>query len=183
MDLRMNAPRHITVLVTGGTIEKTYDELDGSLTNQSSRLESNVLGRLKLPYTHTYIIKLMAKDSLFITDEDRTLIIDTLKSESKKGHPIVVVHGTDTMTDTAELAFEQIKAPSVPIVFTGAIRPFSVEGSDAFQNVAEALLAAQLAAPGFYLCFHNRIFRVPGVRKNKGKGTFEEMAPPKGPTS
>ena len=101
----------------------------------------------------------------------------------KKGHAIIVVHGTDTMTDTAELAFKKIKTPNVPIIFTGAIRPFSVEGSDAFQNVAEALLAAQLATPGFYLCFHNRIFRVPNVRKNKNKGTFEEQTPPKGPTN
>ena len=183
MDLLVNALCHITVVVTGGTIEKTYDELDGSLANRSSRLESDVLGRLKLPYTRTHIIKLMAKDSLFITDEDRALIVDTIKTEIKKGHPIVIVHGTDTMTDTAELAFKKIKTPSVPVIFTGAIRPFSVEGSDAFQNVAEALLTAQLASPGFYLCFHNRLFRVPDVRKNKDRGTFEETAPSKGPTS
>ncbi len=171
----MNNFCRITVIVTGGTIEKTYNEHDGSLANRKSKLESKVLGRLKLPYTRTKIIKLMAKDSLYMTDEDRALIVNTLKKEMRKGHPIVVVHGTDTMATTAELAQQKIKKPKVPAIFTGAIRPFAVEGSDAFQNVTESLLAAQWLAAGFYICFHNRIFTVPDVRKNKRRRTFEEI--------
>ena len=35
----MNAPRRIALLSTGGTIEKTYNESDGTLANQRSVLD------------------------------------------------------------------------------------------------------------------------------------------------
>ena len=165
----------VTILTTGGTIEKTYDEFDGSLENRGSHLKNRILAKLRLPYTRIKVICLMAKDSLHMTDEDRELIVATIEKHLKTNRPVVVLHGTDTMAVTAELAFNTIKNPTAPIVFTGAMRPMGFEDTDATQNVTEALLSSKLLKSGVYISFHNRIFDVPNVRKNKEKRTFESV--------
>ena len=107
-----------------------------------------------------------------MTDEDRQFIISSIKYASGQGKPIVILHGTDTMQDTAELCALSWK-PSVPVVFTGAMKPLGFEDSDAIQNVTEAMMVAKIIQPGVYISFHNRLFEVPGARKNKVKRTFE----------
>src|SRR5690606_5951820 len=112
--------------------------------------------------------------SLFMTDEDRDLIVRTIRKDlEKRKRPIVILHGTDTMTQSAETCLKAFPHPEVPIVFTGAMRPMGFVDSDAHQNVTEALIAARLLSPGIYISFHNRIFPVPRVQKNKKQGTFE----------
>lgn len=166
----------IIVMTTGGTIEKTYDEFDGSLANRESSIRHRILSKLRLPYTKLSIFSLTAKDSLHMTDYDRTMIYKTIEGHLYKKLPIVVLHGTDTMAKSANTVFERIKdggQVQAPIVFTGAMKPMGFDDSDAAQNVTEALLAAKLLDPGVYISFHNRIFKLPRVRKNHEKRTFE----------
>jgi L-asparaginase len=113
-----------------------------------------------------------------MTDYDRTLIFKTLEGHLQKKKPIVVLHGTDTMAKTANLVFEKLKDSSelqAPIVFTGAMKPMGFEDSDSDQNVTEALLAAKILRPGVYIVFHNKVFELPRVRKNKERRTFESF--------
>lgn len=168
-----NRPQDIIVITTGGTIEKTYDEFDGSLSNRESVIKAKITSRLRLPYTNLQVFSVMSKDSLFMTDDDRQLLMHFVRSQLDKKAPIVILHGTDTMAVSAELCQRELKDPSVPIVFTGAMKPLGFEDSDALQNVTEALLASKLLAPGVYLSFHGRVFDVPGVRKQRERGTFE----------
>ena len=163
----------IVMITTGGTIEKTYDEREGSLENREVEIRNRIHAKLRLPATRLHIRRLMAKDSLQMTAADRRLVVDALGAELGKGFPIVVLHGTDTLERTLDLAFSELPDPPVPVVFTGAMRPVEFEGSDALQNVTEALLAAQLLPGGFYVSFHNRVLRAPGIRKNRATGTFE----------
>ena len=100
-------------------------------------------------------------------------MVKTIESQLQKNHPIVVLHGTDTMAKSAERIHNDIPNPSQPIVFTGAMVPMGFEDSDARQNVTEAMLASKLLAPGVYISFHNKVFKVPGVRKNPKLRTFE----------
>lgn len=172
----LNKVRDVIVLTTGGTIEKTYDEFDGTLENRESQIRNRILKRLRMPYTHLHVYSLMSKDSLHMNDFDRSVILKSLKLHMEKGHPMVILHGTDSMAKTAEHIYKNLR-PSVPIVFTGAMRPMGFEDSDATQNTTEALLAAQLIQPGVYISFHNRLFQVPGVRKNKMLRTFEAFLP------
>lgn len=167
--------QEIMVFATGGTIEKTYNEFDGSLENRGTSIKNRILSKLRLPLTLIEVRPLMSKDSLYMTDEDRQLICQNLTVYADGQKPIVVLHGTDTMTVTAEYCQKKIKQPKVAIVFTGAMIPMGFEDSDATQNVTEALFATRFLAPGFYISFHNQIFEVPGVRKNKDKGTFEKV--------
>ena len=165
----------VIIITTGGTIEKTYDEFDGSLENRGTSIKNRILSKLRLPYTNIHVLPLVSKDSLYMDDSDRELICETIKLESQKNAPIVVLHGTDTMAVTAKYCFENIKNLSVPVVFTGAMVPMGFEDTDATQNVTEALLSARLLKPGFYISFHNQIFIVPHVHKNKEKRTFEAI--------
>lgn len=168
-----NPIQNVIIITTGGTIEKTYNEFDGSLENRGTSIRNRILSKMRLPYTHIMVHALLSKDSLYMTDEDRALIAQTVKEQMQKGFPIVVLHGTDTMSLSAKHCMDVLPKPTVPVVFTGAMIPMGFEDSDAAQNVTEALLAAKILSPGYYVSFHNQIFNVPFVQKNKETGTFE----------
>lgn len=163
------------ILATGGTIEKIYDEFEGSLQNRETIVKNKILQKLRLPYTDITVKQIMSKDSLYMDDEDRRFILDSLKAHEKGGHPIVVLHGTDTMDLTTKYCYDNYPSVKVPVVFTGAMKPLGFDDSDAAQNVIEAIFAARILAPGYYVTFHGKLFKVPNFRKNKQKGTFEEI--------
>ena len=167
-----NTPSKVAIITTGGTIEKTYDETEGTLFNRETIIKDQIHARLRLPYTSIEVKSVMAKDSLDMILKDRQQILDTIKLYANKQVPVVVLHGTDTMQITAELVQKEYRPP-VPIVFTGAMKPLGFQDSDAIQNVTEALLSVKLLSPGVYVSFHNRIFTVPRVRKNPNSRTFE----------
>lgn len=163
------------ILTTGGTIEKIYDEFEGSLQNKDTIVKNKILQKLRLPYTEIQVKHIMAKDSLVMEDKDRAAILESIKTYARFGNPVVVLHGTDTMDLTAKYCFENLKNISVPVVFTGAMKPLGFDDSDAAQNVIEAIFAARIMSPGFYATFHGKLFTVPNFRKNKQRGTFEEI--------
>ena len=65
-----------------------------------------------------------------------------------------------------------IGTPSVPVVLTGAMRPYELRHTDAIQNMTEALTAVQVVQPGVYVAMHNRVLQFPGVVKDRELGTF-----------
>lgn len=170
-----NEIRPLTILTTGGTIEKIYDESEGSLENRETIVKYKILQKLRLPYTNIEVKQIMAKDSLYMNDEDRESILNSIKSYAENNHPIVVLHGTDTMDLTSKYCFDKYPKIKVPVVFTGAMKPLGFDDSDAAQNVIEAIFAAHILKPGYYVTFHGKLFNVPHLRKNKQKGTFEEI--------
>jgi L-asparaginase len=76
---------------------------------------------------------------------------------------------------TSKYCFENFKEIGVPVVFTGAMKPLGFDDSDAAQNVIEAIFAARIMKPGYYVTFHGKLFTVPKFKKNKLRGTFEEI--------
>lgn len=170
-----NEWRKIHIITTGGTIEKTYDESDGTLFNRETVIKRRLNEKLRLPYTEIIISSLMAMDSLDMDDSHRQKISEKIQELAVEGHPIVVLHGTDTMQQSAEYVERSLNDIAVPIVFTGAMKPLGFDDSDALQNMTEALICAQLINEGVFISFHNRLFTVPGVRKNKHLGSFESF--------
>jgi L-asparaginase len=173
----------ITLITTGGTIEKTYDEQTGALHNRRS-IVGRMLRRLRLEDTQIFTHELMSKDSMLMTDDDRLRILEAVRAAGGVGTPdeprpaagpsqgIVILHGTDTLADTGELLAQRIAHPRVPIVLTGAMRPFEMTRSDALQNLTEAFFATGLLGPGVYVAAHGRTLAFPGVRKDRERGTF-----------
>lgn len=171
----LNLIKPLTLLTTGGTIEKIYDENEGSLHNRDTIIKNKILQKLRLPYMDIQVHSIMAKDSLYMDDADRELICKEIKFYNEKNIPIVVLHGTDTMDLTSSYCHEKYPKPKVAVVFTGAMKPMGFDDSDATQNVVEAIFAANTLSPGYYVTFHGRLYHVPGFRKNRERGTFEAI--------
>lgn len=165
------AVRRIALISTGGTIEKTYDALRGVLENTVSVLDV-MLGSLELRGVAIDRVRLMNKDSLEMTAEDHTRIAETVGNVSQARDGVIVVHGTDRLAVSGERCVELLGTPRVPVVFTGAMRPYELRSTDALQNLTEALLAVQLLAPGVYVAMHNTVLAFPGVTKDPALGTF-----------
>ncbi len=163
--------RRIALISTGGTIEKTYDELSGVLANQVSVLDI-MLASLELRGVAIDRIALMNKDSLDMSSDDHTLIAETATRLAADRDGVVVVHGTDRLAVTGDRIVELAGTPASPIVLTGAMRPYELKSTDASQNLTEALLAVQLVRPGVYVAMHNQVLRFPGVVKDRVLGTF-----------
>ena len=166
----------IALISTGGTIEKTYDELSGVLANQVSVLDV-MLASLELRGVEVQRVPLMNKDSLEMSVEDHTLIAETAARMARETNGVVVVHGTDRLAVSGHRLVELVGTPESPVVFTGAMRPYELRSTDALQNLIEALLAVQLLAPGVYVAMHNQVLQFPGVTKDRNAGTFVKEAP------
>jgi L-asparaginase len=159
------------LISTGGTVEKTYDELSGVLLNQVSVLDV-MLASLELRGVELTRIRLMNKDSLEMTREDHAAIARVAGEHAQAYDGVVVTHGTDRLAQSGERTLELWGTPAAPIVFTGAMRPYELRHTDALQNLTEALLAAQLLPPGVYVVMHSQLLQFPGVVKDRTLGTF-----------
>ena len=108
--------RRIALISTGGTIEKTYDELRGVLENKISVLDV-MLGSLELRGVSISRVALMNKDSLEMSEADHRLIRDSAWDLCKSQDGVVIVHGTDRLAHTGEVLCRP-GTPPVPIVLT-----------------------------------------------------------------
>lgn len=156
----------LKIIATGGTFDKHYDELAGKLGFGQSHLpEVLKRARLTLPVA-LEAGKLM--DSLDMTDADRQAILQSCQQAGEKA--IVIIHGTDTMRETAEVlgAAKLDKA----IVFTGAMIPYEIANSDALFNLGFACGVAQLLPAGVYVAMNGQVFNWDNVQKNRAAGVF-----------
>lgn len=166
-----DARKRIALISTGGTIEKTYDELTGVLANRFSVLDV-MLEMLVLEGVELHRMSLMNKDSLEMTEADHQSISAAALEQAANYDGVVIVHGTDRLARTGEVIYAHVSELDVPVVLTGAMRPYVMRTTDAMQNLTEALLAVQLLEPGVYVAMHNRVLRFPGVMKDINAGTF-----------
>lgn len=159
----------IKIFITGGTFDKEYDEINGRLYFNDTHLpEILELGRCGLDVS---IRTLMMIDSLEMTDQDRELIVNACQKCEEKS--IVITHGTDTMEVTARAVGEAITDKT--IVLTGAMIPYKFGSSDGLFNLGTALAFVQSLPPGVYVAMNGKYFTWDNVRKNKSKGSFEEV--------
>ena len=157
----------LRIIATGGTFDKHYDPLTGNLIFKDSVLpEALDRARLTLPVTFE---PLLALDSLDMQDSHRQQI--RAACERSAEDRIVIVHGTDTMPETAQVLGHA--ALKKTIVLTGAMVPYYITGSDASFNLGFAYAAANLAAPGVYIAMNGQLFPWNDVMKNRTKGIFQ----------
>jgi L-asparaginase/archaeal Glu-tRNAGln amidotransferase subunit D len=162
----------IRILVTGGTFDKEYDELTGTLFFRDTHvLEMLRLGRARLDLA---IETVMMIDSLEMNDDGRAAIVARCRQSPEQA--IVVTHGTDTMVDTAR-ALARAGLVDKTIVLTGAMVPYAFGSSDGLFNLGSALSFVQVLPPGVYVAMNGRHFRWDAVRKNRTTGVFEQIEP------
>ena len=159
----------VRIFITGGTFDKEYNEITGQLYFKDTHMHDLLeLGRNKVPVE---IRTLMMVDSLEMTDEDRELIAHQCNHSEEDR--IIITHGTDTMSETAQYLAERVKNKT--IVLTGAMIPIKFGSSDGLFNLGSALAFAQTLPVGVYVAMNGRYFNWDNVRKNKQTGMFEEV--------
>jgi L-asparaginase len=195
----------IRILITGGTFDKEYDELTGTLFFRDTHVEQMLhRGRARLELA---IETVMMIDSLDMNDAGRATIVSRCRAAAERA--IVITHGTDTMCETAaalakallgDRASAASEAPErsgargprerrrkgaqgdeVPrmdktVVLTGAMVPYAFGSSDGLFNLGSALSFVQVLPPGVYVAMNGRHFPWNGVRKNRDTGFFEATA-------
>ena len=159
----------IQIFITGGTFDKEYNELNGSLYFKETHLQEMLdKGRSRLELkTET----LFMKDSLEFTENDRAKIQHACANAASDR--ILITHGTDTMTQTADYLAKHIQHKT--IVLTGAMIPYKFWSSDGMFNLGSALAFVQLLPPGIYISMNGKIFPAGQVRKNLVRGEFESI--------
>jgi len=163
----MSSSQPITVLTTGGTIDKQYfDALSEYQVGGTMVARLLEIARVTLPFQ---IVEVTRKDSLELDDADRANIVAAAQ-DAETSH-IVVTHGTDTMTVTAE-ALAAVEGKT--IVLVGALAPARFSESDAAFNLGMAFATAQVAPPGVYITMNGTVFPAGKVVKDRQRGAFVE---------
>jgi len=159
----------VKIIITGGTFDKEYNELTGELFFKDTHLPEMLrLGRCTIDVN---IETLFMMDSLEMTNEHRSKILSRCIDSEESC--IIITHGTDTMTETAE--FLSGKVPGKTIVLTGAMIPYKFGSSDGLFNLGSALSFVQILAKGVYVAMNGKYFQAKQVRKNKRTGKFEKL--------
>ena len=157
----------LRIIATGGTFDKCYDPISGHLTFVDSVLP-DALARARL--TEPFVFEpLMAIDSLDMNDAHRAQILSACESSVEQ--KIVIIHGTDTLRETAQVLGKA--GLQQTIVLTGAMVPYRVDSSDALFNLGFAVAVAELNPPGVFVAMNGRVFSWDKVRKDKANGVFE----------
>jgi L-asparaginase len=161
----------IRIIVTGGTFDKRYDEIEGTLTFHETHLP-DILRQVRV----TIPIEVETNqliDSLHMTPQDRLRILEACRQAPEA--QLIVTHGTDTIVETARLLGEA-NLPKT-IVLTGAMVPYTVYGSDSLFNLGSSVAAVQMLPAGVYVVMNGRVFEWDNVQKDRSKGIFEPLTP------
>jgi len=121
--------KKVHIICTGGTIDKEYDRIAGSLIIGKPALV-RAFGAAGVR-SKTLPLEALKKDSLEITDDERLLIANLVAASATEA--VLVTHGTDTMSETAAL-IESLGCGKT-VVITGAMVPRDFPGSDADFNL------------------------------------------------
>ncbi|PRC93744.1 asparaginase domain-containing protein [Solimicrobium silvestre] len=156
----------LRILATGGTFDKHYDEIAGKLTFAKSHLPDVIArARITLP-TQLEIVAML--DSLDMQDADRSNVLAACQQATEAA--IVIIHGTDTMSETAHVIGNAKLAKT--IILTGAMIPYEIANSDALFNLGFACGIAQALPHGVYIAMNGQIFNWDNVKKNRTQGVF-----------
>jgi L-asparaginase len=159
----------VRVFVTGGTFDKEYDELTGTLYFRNTHVPEMLRrGRCGLDVD---VETLMMVDSLEMTEAERAMIVRACAGCEED--QIVITHGTDTMVETARAIAQEIREKTV--VLTGAMVPYAFGSSDGLFNLGSALSFVQALPRGVYIAMNGRSFPWDDVRKNREAGVFERL--------
>ena len=159
----------LRIVATGGTFDKHYDELSGALVFGASHLPDAIRRARMGPAAS--LEELPFLDSLDMQDADRERILQACRAATEAA--IVIVHGTDTMAETAKV----IGAAGLEktVVLTGAMIPYEIAGSDALFNLGFACGVARTLGPGVYVAMNATVFAWNKVQKNRAAGVFEPV--------
>ena len=135
----------LRILATGGTFDKHYNELNGTLGFSDSHLPAAIArARMTAPVA---LEQLPLLDSLDMQDADRQRVLASCRA--------------------AQL--------QQTIILTGAMIPYEIAKSDALFNLGFACGVAQALPAGVYVAMNGQIFAWDNVQKNRAAGVFQPL--------
>lgn len=154
--------KHILLLSTGGTISCRAGA-DG-LAPQADGTQ--LLGEVRVPEgVRVEVRDLMCVDSTDVTDTQRLAMARALWENRKTYDGFVLTHGTDTMAYTAAFLCRVLPGFDRPVILTGSQLPMEEDGSDAPENLSDALVCAASDYRGAAVCFAGKLRRGTCVTK------------------
>ena len=156
------------ILNTGGTFNKKYNSLSGEIeVAYDNEFIKTILDSTEAPFD---LAGVMYKDSLDMTIEDRKILAHIILESTDD--VFVIVHGTDTINETAEFLAGMFDDRA--IVLVGALRPFEIDNIEASFNLGMAMGFAQgVDEYGIYICMNGYTKPWDKIKKNKKFGKFE----------
>jgi len=159
----------ILFVQSGGTIDKDYPTKVKSYAFEFGDPAFLSILEKADPNFEFESVCVFKKDSLDMTDEDRQKIYDICKDTPHD--KIIMTHGTDTMTTTAE---KLSTIAGKTIIITGSLIPEKFITSDADFNVGTAVGAINVLSQGVYIAMSGRIYRWDTCQKDQTTGQFVE---------
>ena len=146
----------ILILDTGGTISQKPGR-DGSLVPCTTDYIEMVprlhdIARIEL-------VRLERMDSTDMSTALRGRIASRIAGEYDYYDGFVVLHGTDSMADTAAALTYMLKGLGKPVVLTGAQLPIFAPGPDGMNNLFYSVKVAGMDLGEVVICFGDRILR------------------------
>lgn len=159
----------ILIIQTGGTISQEKGE-DGTYSPSSKPIKEIIRKISSLEdLAEITIEELFNIDSTNMETSDRANLAKTIYENYQKYNGFVILHGTDTMADSAAALNYMLNCGAIeggkPIVFTGSQKPIFEPASDAPNNIYNAVKIATLDIGEIVIAFGNKIVR--GVRAVK----------------
>src|SRR6266508_1935773 len=139
----------LLLIATGGTISMLRDPQTGQ--SVPARTAADLLAQTSMVATvQVRCVDLAEKRGPSPQPEDLLALAHCIYQQTQGGDlvSIVVTHGTDTLEEVA-FFIDEVAPATVPIVFTGAMRPGWAAGYDGIRNLENALRVA-LAVPAEY---------------------------------
>ncbi len=154
----------ILLLATGGTISMVME----SGRSVPARTAADLLTQTSMAeFIEVRLVDLVGKPGPNPPSEDLLSLAYCIEQEARSNlDGIVITHGTDTMEEAA-FFIDEVAPATVPIVFTGAMRPGWASGYDGIRNLENAIRVATKvpAEYGTLVTMNDNIFEAWSVFK------------------
>ncbi len=168
--------RKIHFILTGGTIDKSYDAATEVSKPNKKSIIPEYINKVIQPHFIPSFETLCLLDSTEITDTLRRKMVKAI--EKTKTNLVIVVHGTSTMEKTAKFVDKHLdKKGKKTVILTGAMIPMKeLALSDGEFNLGFAIGAGEFLNPGVYIAMNGQVFKSGEARKNIKKARFEKLS-------
>ncbi len=156
------------ILNCGGTFNKVYNPLNGKLeVPYNNDAIQTILSSFESKYDLAGVVY---KDSLDMTLNDRKMLASIIMES--KDDVFVIIHGTDTISETAE--FLSGIFDDRAIVLVGAMKPFEIDNIEASVNLGMAIgFANGVEEYDVYICMSGFVEPWDNIKKNTKFGKFQ----------
>lgn len=156
------------ILNSGGTFNKRYNPISGELeVPYDNYAIEKILDSFNLNYNLAGVVY---KDSLEMDIHDRKMLASIIMESTDD--VFIIVHGTDTMSLSAEFLDEVFDDRK--IILVGSMKPFEIDNIEATFNLGIAIgFSKSVKDNGVYICMNGYVEEWNKIQKNTKLGKFE----------